>query len=128
GRRCHTRVELRAGGEGGAHLRIAGIEPDGVRVIERLDGTIDELLKTQGLPPLPPYIERHAKPGPEDIERYQTIYARTPGSIAAPTAGLHFSEEVLARLRARAIGIHAVTLHVGPGTFRPIKRERVEEH
>jgi S-adenosylmethionine:tRNA ribosyltransferase-isomerase len=128
GRRCRQGVELRAGGEGGARLRVAGVEPDGVRVIERLDGGIDALLATQGLPPLPPYIDRHAKPGPEDAERYQTVYARTPGSIAAPTAGLHFSDDMLARVRVRGIEIHAVTLHVGPGTFRPIKSARVEAH
>lgn len=128
GRRCHAGVELRAGGEDGARLRIAAVDPDGVRVVERLDGTVDELLRTHGLPPLPPYIERHAKPGPEDTERYQTIYARTPGSIAAPTAGLHFSDDVLARLRTRGIEIHGITLHVGPGTFRPIKNARVEDH
>jgi S-adenosylmethionine:tRNA ribosyltransferase-isomerase len=128
GRRCQARVELRAGGEGGARLRVAEVEPDGVRVIERLDGTIDELMRAQGLPPLPPYIARHAKPGPEDAERYQTVYARAPGSIAAPTAGLHFSDDVLARLRLRGIETHTVTLHVGPGTFRPIKAARVEDH
>jgi S-adenosylmethionine:tRNA ribosyltransferase-isomerase len=128
GRRCHARVELRAGGEGGARLRVASVEPDGVRVIERLDGPIEDLLRTQGLPPLPPYIERHAKPGPEDSERYQTVYARTPGSIAAPTAGLHFSEDLLARLRLRGVEVHRVTLHVGPGTFRPVKTARIEEH
>jgi S-adenosylmethionine:tRNA ribosyltransferase-isomerase len=128
GRRCQPRVELRAGGEGGARLRVAAIEPDGVRVIERLDGTIEELLRTQGLPPLPPYIARHAKPGPEDTERYQTVYARASGSIAAPTAGLHFSVDLLARLRVRGVEVHRVTLHVGPGTFRPIKSARVEEH
>ena len=128
GRRCHAGVELRAGGEGGAQLRVAAVEPDGVRVIERLDGTVDALLETQGLPPLPPYIARHAKPGPEDLERYQTIYARMPGSIAAPTAGLHFSDDLLARLRARAIEVHPVTLHVGPGTFRPVKSATVHAH
>jgi S-adenosylmethionine:tRNA ribosyltransferase-isomerase len=128
GRRCPARAELRAGGEGGARLRVAEVEPDGVRVIERLDGTIDELMRAQGLPPLPPYIARHAKPGPEDAERYQTVYARAPGSIAAPTAGLHFSDDVLARLRLRGIETHTVTLHVGPGTFRPIKAARVEDH
>jgi S-adenosylmethionine:tRNA ribosyltransferase-isomerase len=126
GRRC--RVGVRLHGEGGARLRIAGIEDDGVRVIERLDGTIDALLAAQGLPPLPPYIARHAKPGPEDTARYQTVYAATPGSIAAPTAGLHFSEALLARLQARDITVQSVTLHVGPGTFRPIKAERVEDH
>ncbi len=129
GRRCRARVELRAGGEGGgARLRVAEVEPDGVRVIERLDGTIGELLATHGLPPLPPYITRHEKPGLEDSERYQTIYARTAGSIAAPTAGLHFSKDLLARLAQRGVEVHRVTLHVGPGTFRPIKAGRVEDH
>ena len=128
GRRTRPGVELRAGGEGGAHLRVSAVEEDGVRVIERLDGTIDELLRTQGLPPLPPYIDRHAKPGPEDSERYQTVFARTPGSVAAPTAGLHFSDDLLARLRLRGVEVRHVTLHVGPGTFRPIKTSRVEEH
>jgi S-adenosylmethionine:tRNA ribosyltransferase-isomerase len=128
GRRCRAGVDLRAGGEAGARLRVAAVEADGLRVIERLDGTIGELLETQGLPPLPPYIARHAKPGPEDSERYQTVYARTAGSVAAPTAGLHFSEELLTRLRARAIDVQRVTLHVGPGTFRPIKTTRVEDH
>ena len=128
GRRCRARVELRASGEGGARLRVAAVEPDGVRVIERLDGTIGDLLATHGLPPLPPYIARHEKPGPEDAGRYQTVYARDPGSIAAPTAGLHFSEEVLARLAQRGVEVHRVTLHVGAGTFRPIKSRRVEEH
>jgi len=128
GRRCHAGVELRAGGEGGARLKVAAVEPDGLRVIERTDGTIAALLAAQGLPPLPPYIARHAKPGPEDTERYQTVYAAAPGSVAAPTAGLHFSDAVLARLRARGIELHPVTLHVGPGTFRPIKGNRVDDH
>jgi S-adenosylmethionine:tRNA ribosyltransferase-isomerase len=128
GRRCRPHVVLVAGGEGGARLRVAAVEPDGVRVIERMDGTVDDLIQTQGVPPLPPYIARHAKPGPEDVARYQTVYARTPGSIAAPTAGLHFSDDLLGRLRARRVEVHHVTLHVGPGTFRPIKTARVEEH
>jgi S-adenosylmethionine:tRNA ribosyltransferase-isomerase len=128
GRRCRARVELRVGGGSGAHLRVAAVEPDGVRVIERLDGTIGDLLKTHGLAPLPPYIARHEKPAPEDAGRYQTVYARDPGSIAAPTAGLHFSREVLSRLAERGVEVHRVTLHVGAGTFRPIKGRRVEEH
>ena len=64
----------------------------------------------------------------EDRERYQTVYARSPGSVAAPTAGLHFTPSLLDRLRARSIEVHALTLHVGPATFRPIKSERVEDH
>jgi len=128
GRRCRVGVALVAGGEGGARLRVVGVEPDGVRIIERMDGPIDELIHLHGVPPLPPYIARHAKPGPEDLERYQTIYARMPGSIAAPTAGLHFSDELLATLARCGVEVHRVTLHVGPGTFRPIKAMRVEDH
>jgi S-adenosylmethionine:tRNA ribosyltransferase-isomerase len=128
GRRCRAGAELAVGGEVPARLRIAAVEPNGERVVERLDGTIDALLATHGVPPLPPYIARHAKPDAEDRDRYQTVYARTPGSVAAPTAGLHFSLPMLARLEARGVEIHAVTLHVGPATFRPITADRVEDH
>jgi S-adenosylmethionine:tRNA ribosyltransferase-isomerase len=65
---------------------------------------------------------------PEDAEYYQTVYAREPGSVAAPTAGLHFTEELLSQLQANGIGIARVTLHVGPGTFRPVEVEDVEQH
>jgi len=125
GRRCGAGAELQAGP---ARLSVAAVLADGARLIERRDGTILDLLDTQGLPPLPPYIARHAKPAPEDWERYQTVYARTPGSIAAPTAGLHFTEELLARLSARGVEVLALTLHVGPATFRPITAARVEDH
>jgi S-adenosylmethionine:tRNA ribosyltransferase-isomerase len=97
-------------------------------VIARGDGTIEDLLAAHGLPPLPPYIARHAKPLAEDWERYQTVYARAPGSVAAPTAGLHFSGALLARLRERGVEVHAVTLHVGPATFRPLTGPSVEAH
>lgn len=76
--------------------------------------------------PLPPYIGRPDEP--EDRERYQTIFARDPGSVAAPTAGLHFTEEVTAAIRARGATIASVTLHVGPGTFRPVATEDPKEH
>jgi S-adenosylmethionine:tRNA ribosyltransferase-isomerase len=76
--------------------------------------------------PLPPYIERPDEP--EDRERYQTIFARDPGSVAAPTAGLHFTPAVVEALRARDIEIATVTLHVGPGTFRPVATEDPREH
>jgi S-adenosylmethionine:tRNA ribosyltransferase-isomerase len=128
GRRCRPGAVLRAGGEGGARLRVVGVEADGARVVECLDSTVDALMATHGAPPLPPYIARHAKPGPEDRERYQTVYARAPGSIAAPTAGLHFTPALIDALRARAIDVHAVTLHVGPATFRPMKGSAVEQH
>lgn len=128
GRRARPGALLRAGGPEGPRLRIAGADPEGARLVERLDGSIDDLLETWGTPPLPPYIARYRKPGPQDWERYQTVYAGPPGSIAAPTAGLHFTRELLARLEARGVAVHALTLHVGPGTFRPITTRRVEEH
>ncbi len=86
------------------------------------------LLERHGIPPLPPYIRRHRKPAAEDWERYQTVYANHPGSVAAPTAGLHFTRELLETLGARRIECHPLTLHVGPGTFRPIRAQRVEDH
>jgi S-adenosylmethionine:tRNA ribosyltransferase-isomerase len=84
-------------------------------------GTVERL----GHMPLPPYIHREDQPG--DRERYQTVYARERGSVAAPTAGLHFTPEILARLRARGVEIAYVTLHVGLGTFQPVRVDRVED-
>jgi S-adenosylmethionine:tRNA ribosyltransferase-isomerase len=78
--------------------------------------------------PLPPYIKRPEGFSPQDQERYQTVYAKEEGSVAAPTAGLHFSEELLKELSKKEVEIVTVTLHVGPGTFRPIKTEVIEEH
>jgi S-adenosylmethionine:tRNA ribosyltransferase-isomerase len=83
-------------------------------------------LERCGHTPLPPYIRRRDLP--LDRERYQTVYAREPGSIAAPTAGLHFTPDVMGRLRERGIDVAEVVLHVGPGTFRPVSAERVEDH
>src|SRR5207248_3546942 len=125
GRRCRPGAHLSAGG---VRLRVMSADPDGARVIAREQGTIAALLEAHGLPPLPPYIARHTKPAPEDWERYQTVYARAPGSVAAPTAGLHFSETLLERLRERSVEVHALTLHVGPATFRPLPPGRIEAH
>jgi S-adenosylmethionine:tRNA ribosyltransferase-isomerase len=80
------------------------------------------------VPPLPPYIRRYRKPGGEDWTRYQTVYARRDGAVAAPTAGLHFTAELLAALAAAGVERHALTLHVGPGTFRPVRAARVADH
>lgn len=90
----------------------------------------DEFINLWGKTPLPPYIKRNKAQAefPADRERYQTIYSRVPGSVAAPTAGLHFSEEVLAALENRGISLVMVTLHVGYGTFRPVEAEFVEDH
>jgi S-adenosylmethionine:tRNA ribosyltransferase-isomerase len=86
-------------------------------------------MEERGEVPLPPYIERN--PGASSVadrERYQTVFARQAGSVAAPTAGLHFTEALLAGLRGRGVETHFVTLHVGLGTFAPVKAETVEEH
>ena len=127
GRRSRAGVELLVG-DTSARLRIVGVDADGQRVVERLDGTIDGLLREHGRLPLPPYIERFAAPTADDLERYQTVYARPPGSIAAPTAGLHFTPSLLEAIRRRGIELHELTLHVGSGTFRPIKTEKIEDH
>jgi S-adenosylmethionine:tRNA ribosyltransferase-isomerase len=87
---------------------------------------VRELLQTIGQMPLPPYIKR--APAREDREWYQTVFARAEGAIAAPTAGLHFTEPLLAALDRRGVGIASVTLHVGPGTFLPVTTERIEDH
>jgi S-adenosylmethionine:tRNA ribosyltransferase-isomerase len=128
GRRCRVgaRVEL-AGGA--ARARIVGEATAGARVVEiAAPWPVRELLERHGLPPLPPYIARHDAPKPEDRERYQTVYARDEGSVAAPTAGLHFTPALLAELARRGIAVHYLTLHVGPGTFRPLRGSRVDEH
>ena len=128
GRRCRPGVRLELAG-GAARAVVLGRTGRGTRVLD-IDaaGSVLDLLERHGLPPLPPYIERHAAPKPEDWQRYQTVYARDPGSVAAPTAGLHFTPELIERLRARGVEIHAVTLHVGPATFRPLAGHTVEEH
>jgi len=89
-----------------------------------------ELLDQFGHTPVPPYVKREGTPEEEkaDRERYQTIYAREIGSVAAPTAGLHFTEEIFAALEAKGVRRVAVTLHVGPGTFRPVKVDNIEDH
>jgi S-adenosylmethionine:tRNA ribosyltransferase-isomerase len=89
-------------------------------------GDLQEVLWRRGQMPLPPYIKR--KPLPEDKIWYQTIYAEIPGSVAAPTAGLHFNEEILKGLSEKGVLIRKLTLHVGPGTFRLIRTEDIEDH
>jgi S-adenosylmethionine:tRNA ribosyltransferase-isomerase len=89
---------------------------------------LDEAIAALGDPPLPPYIVGRRPIGPEDAERYQTIYARREGAVAAPTAGLHFTDELFAALAERGISRHFVTLHVGGGTFLPVKAEDTAGH
>lgn len=122
-KRCRVGATLEVGG---LSARVVKAKPDGRRLIELHAGSVEALLERHGLPPLPPYIRRPAEP--LDRERYQTVYARRAGSVAAPTAGLHFTEELLERLRARRVELSGLTLHVGPGTFRPIRGAHIEEH
>ena len=91
---------------------------------------LNELLDAFGHTPVPPYVKREGTREEEmaDRERYQTVYARHVGSVAAPTAGLHFTPEILADLEAKGVRRVSVTLHVGPGTFRPVKAENIEDH
>jgi S-adenosylmethionine:tRNA ribosyltransferase-isomerase len=93
---------------------------------EAAEGDLERRLQALGGAPLPPYIKR--PPDIDDLERYQTVYARNPGAVAAPTAGLHFSDGLLDRLESRGVARSTLTLHVGPGTFRPVRVERVEDH
>lgn len=100
---------------------------DGTRIVEfSYDGIFMERLEEIGSMPLPPYIERQSEN--EDRDRYQTVYCREEGSVAAPTAGLHFTEGLLEKARAKGVELAYVTLHVGIGTFRPVKCENIEDH
>ena len=91
------------------------------------DEPAETVLERVGRVPLPPYI-RGGNMTDADVASYQTVFARRPGAVAAPTAGLHFTKELLRSLQARGVGTSAVTLHVGLGTFRPIEAERLDEH
>mgnify|MGYP001637656659 CR=1 FL=1 len=101
--------------------------PDGTRIVEfHYDGIFMERLEELGKMPLPPYIERESTL--DDKDMYQTVYCREEGSVAAPTAGLHFTQELLEAARSKGVRLAYVTLHVGIGTFRPVKCENVEDH
>lgn len=100
---------------------------DGTRIVDfEYDGVFMERLEEIGSMPLPPYIERSSDS--EDRDRYQTVYCREEGSVAAPTAGLHFTEELLKKAEDKGVELVYVTLHVGIGTFRPVKCENIEDH
>ncbi len=116
----------------GFEAEFLGEAADG-RVRVRLagrDGDVEDAVRRHGSVPLPPYIKRRdADPRAVlDRERYQTVYAREEGAVAAPTAGLHFTEELLEALKARGVPTAMLTLHVGPGTFQPVRATHVEEH
>ncbi len=112
-------------GKGILTATIKDIIEDGKRIVEfEYGGIFEEVLDQLGEMPLPPYIHEKL----EDKERYQTVYAKHEGSAAAPTAGLHFTKELLSEIQAKGVKIAYVTLHVGLGTFRPVKVENVLEH
>lgn len=112
-------------GEGLMRGKIVGMAEEGARVIEfEYDGVFEEVLDQIGQMPLPPYITESL----EDQERYQTVYSKERGSAAAPTAGLHFTEELLEEIRCRGIKVCTVMLHVGLGTFRPVKEDHILDH
>ena len=106
--------------------RIDVVDRDGEFYLLDFNAPVAEYLDAHGEVPLPPYIER--SPDAKDEDRYQTVYAAVPGAVAAPTAGLHFDEELLDRLRAKGVGVASVTLHVGAGTFQPVRENDLSRH
>ena len=118
-----SRIALDAGGEAEVLERL----DDGFwRLQFRVGETLDAWLQHAGQLPLPPYIQR--QPGADDAERYQTVFAREIGAVAAPTAGLHFDEALLQALRTRGVDFGHITLHVGAGTFQPVRVDDVQQH
>jgi S-adenosylmethionine:tRNA ribosyltransferase-isomerase len=113
----------------GFQCTVVGIETGGVRRVRFVyEGSFYEQLQRYGSMPLPHYIERNEGGAPDDMERYQTVYARHEGAVAAPTAGLHFTNEMLGMLEEKGVHKAMVTLHVGLGTFRPVTVEDIREH
>ncbi len=124
GKKCRVgdRIEF---GNGMLTAEIIKVKPDGNRLVRFFyQGIFNEILAELGEMPLPPYIKEKL----QDPERYQTVFSKVEGSAAAPTAGLHFTQSLLQELEARGVNIAYVTLHVGLGTFRPVKTETIEEH
>ena len=112
-------------GEGELTAEVAEVLPDGNRLVRfDYEGIFLEVLERLGKMPLPPYIKEELR----DQERYQTVYSKVNGSAAAPTAGLHFTPELLEKIAAKGVGVGYVTLHVGLGTFRPVKEDEIEQH
>ncbi len=112
-------------GDGRLKAEVIEVKDDGNRIVRfEFDGVWEEILDSLGEMPLPPYIKKKL----EDKNRYQTVYSKIEGSAAAPTAGLHFTDELLEKLRAKGIKTAFVTLHVGLGTFRPVSVDKIEDH
>jgi len=126
GRRVRPGTKISIGG-GRLRAQITDGGQDGYRLVRfTAEGDFWQILQEVGQIPLPPYIKR--KPEPADKLRYQTVYARTRGAVAAPTAGLHFTKDLLGKIRAKGVKIGSLILHVGWGTFRPVKSEEITEH
>lgn len=120
-------------GDSGLRAEVLECSAKGLRLLrfetgEAGDGALEALLDEQGQTPLPHYIRRPAGESDQDSERYQTVFARKRGAIAAPTAGLHFTSGVISALQAQQVRVVEITLHVGYGTFEPVRVENVEEH
>jgi S-adenosylmethionine:tRNA ribosyltransferase-isomerase len=115
-----------AGAAGAAEAEIVEVVGGGLRRVRFHGMDAQAIMQQFGAVPLPPYI--HRAPDTSDTERYQTVYARVDGSVAAPTAGLHFTPEILAQVRARGVAIVEVVLHVGPGTFKPVEVPDLRQH
>lgn len=112
-------------GDGRLRAEVIEVKEDGNRIVRfEFDGVWEEILDSLGEMPLPPYIKEKL----EDKNRYQTVYSKIEGSAAAPTAGLHFTDELIEKLREKGVKIAFVTLHVGLGTFRPVSAEKIEDH
>lgn len=112
-------------GDGELKAEVIGLGEEGSRIVKfEYEGIFEEVLDKLGQMPLPPYITERL----EDKEMYQTVYSREQGSAAAPTAGLHFTKELLEKIEGKGVSIAFLTLHVGLGTFRPVKVENIEEH
>ncbi len=124
GRKTKPGTEL-SFGSGELTATVEAVAEGGNRIVQfHYEGIFLEVLERLGKMPLPPYIKEEL----QDAERYQTVYSRELGSAAAPTAGLHFTPELLDRIRAMGVSVCSITLHVGLGTFRPVKEEEIEDH
>lgn len=123
GKKCRIGVSLSISDE--LSLMVTGVTESGERIVKfEYDGVFEDILARVGTMPLPPYIKQKL----EDQSRYQTVYCKTDGSAAAPTAGLHFTKELLERIRAKGVVVTEVLLHVGLGTFRPVKEDVITDH
>lgn len=123
GQRIRPGLELALGEGSALYARVEEVRPDGIRVLQFAEA-VEPHLEHLGMVPLPPYIHEPL----DDAERYQTVYARVVGSVAAPTAGLHFTPRLIAELQARGVGFAFVVLHIGLDTFRPVEVEDIEAH